>query len=69
MSGSVTFTGQNILNMPTHRIAALGIGYVPQSSNVFSTLTVQENLEMSAPLLPASQQPARSTKPMHAFRA
>ncbi len=55
MSGKITFAGENITQMPTHRIAALGIGYVPQSRNVFRSLTVQENLEMSASLLPQSQ--------------
>ncbi|MFE3836520.1 ABC transporter ATP-binding protein [Pseudogemmobacter sonorensis] len=55
MSGRITFEGEVISAMPTHRIAALGIGYVPQSRNVFRSLTVQENLEMSASLVPASR--------------
>lgn len=58
MSGKITFAGENITAMPTHRVAALGIGYVPQMRNVFRSLTVQENLEMSASLLPHPQQAA-----------
>ena len=37
--------------MRTHRLARLGIGYVPQNNDVFDPLTVLENLEMGAYLL------------------
>ncbi|HET8673409.1 MAG TPA: ATP-binding cassette domain-containing protein [Thermoleophilaceae bacterium] len=49
--GSVTLAGQEIANMRTHRLARLGLGYVPQSRDVFDPLTVRENLEMGGYLL------------------
>ncbi len=58
MSGRVTFDGQDLTRVPTHLIAAAGIGYVPQTRNVFRGLSVQENLEMSASLLPRGDQRA-----------
>lgn len=58
MSGMITFDGQNITNLPTQNIAAAGIGYVPQTQNVFGALSVQENLEMSCTLLPKSKHKA-----------
>jgi branched-chain amino acid transport system ATP-binding protein len=53
--GSVRFAGHDITALsPTER-AALGIGYVPQLSNVFKPLTVCENLEMGGYLLDAAE--------------
>lgn len=46
--GSVTFDGHDITQMAPHRIVRLGMCYVPQVANVFTTLTVEENLEMGA---------------------
>ncbi|MEM6340783.1 MAG: ABC transporter ATP-binding protein [Pseudomonadota bacterium] len=43
-SGLVRFEGQEISNLPPHKIAKLGIGYVPEDRRVFSDLTVVENL-------------------------
>ncbi len=43
-SGRVTFKGTNITGWPPHRIARLGIGYVPETRDIFSYLTAQENL-------------------------
>ena len=37
--------------LPTHEIIQEGVGYVPQVSNVFPSLTVQENLEIGAWIL------------------
>lgn len=56
MSGKISFADEDITHAPTHRIAAAGIGYVPQMRNVFRSLTVQENLEISASLLPQAEQ-------------
>ena len=50
-SGSVSFGGQEITNVRSHRLARLGIGYVPQNDDVFDPLTVRENLEMGGYLL------------------
>src|ERR1044071_517029 len=47
-SGEITFQGQAIVKKPSHRIAALGIVYVPEGRRVFPRLTVRENLEMGA---------------------
>jgi branched-chain amino acid transport system ATP-binding protein len=46
--GITTFEGKNIIKIPTHKLISLGIGYVPQGRQVFSTLSVRENLEMGA---------------------
>ena len=43
-TGSITFQGQEISGLPPHKIAKLGIGYVPEDRRVFTDLTVTENL-------------------------
>ena len=47
-TGSVTFQGADISSHPPERIVRTGLCYVPQSSNVFPSLTIRENLEMGA---------------------
>ena len=42
--GSLRWKGQEIRGRKTHEIARLGIGYVPESRDIFPTLTVQQNL-------------------------
>ena len=46
--GSVTFRGTDISGLPPEQIVRTGLCYVPQSNNVFSSLTIRENLEMGA---------------------
>ena len=46
--GSVRFDGQDITGSPPERLVRRGLSYVPQSNNVFPSLTVRENLEMGA---------------------
>ncbi|MGB0954648.1 MAG: urea ABC transporter ATP-binding subunit UrtE [Panacagrimonas sp.] len=45
-SGQILFDGQDLMPMPAERRASLGIGYVPQGREIFSSLTVEENLRM-----------------------
>ncbi len=45
-SGRVTLFGQDITGLPPYRIAAAGIGYVPEGRRVFANLTVDENLRV-----------------------
>jgi branched-chain amino acid transport system ATP-binding protein len=47
-SGEIWFEGQMIKLKPPHRVAALGIVYVPEGRRVFPRLTVLENLRMGA---------------------
>jgi branched-chain amino acid transport system ATP-binding protein len=42
--GTVRFRGRSIAALPTHAIARLGLGYVPEQRDVFPGLTVRENL-------------------------
>jgi branched-chain amino acid transport system ATP-binding protein len=46
-SGSVTLDGEEIGRLPTHRIVNRGVGYVPEDRDVFTGLTVKENLELA----------------------
>jgi branched-chain amino acid transport system ATP-binding protein len=48
VSGSVRFAGNELVGMPSHKIASLGIGYVPQGRRLFPSLTVDEHLRMTA---------------------
>ena len=45
-SGSVTLNGADITNAKPNKLVSSGVGYVPQTNNVFPSLTIEENLEM-----------------------
>jgi len=43
-TGRIVFKGREMTGLPTYRIAHAGLGYVPESRDIFPTLTVGENL-------------------------
>ena len=43
-SGSVKVGGVETIDLPTHRIARLGLGYCPEERGIFSSLSCEENL-------------------------
>jgi branched-chain amino acid transport system ATP-binding protein len=47
-AGAVRLGGEEITNTPPQQVVTKGVSYVPQSANVFVSLTVEENLEMGA---------------------
>jgi branched-chain amino acid transport system ATP-binding protein len=53
--GSVHFAGQSVLGLPTHKLVRMGMGQVPEGRLVFKQLTVQDNLNVGAAVLPRSQ--------------
>lgn len=44
-AGSIIFDGEDITNLPTHERVKKGVAYVPQGRMIFSTMTVEENIE------------------------
>ena len=52
MGGSIALNGESIEGMDTNAIIDRGVSYVPQSDNLFSSMTVRENLIMGAFSLP-----------------
>ena len=46
-TGSIKFGGTEIIAMPTHKIVQMGLGYVPEDREIFSSLTVKENLALA----------------------
>lgn len=44
--GTIRLNGEEITNLKANRLVAKGVGFVPQTNNVFPSLTIQENLEM-----------------------
>jgi len=57
--GQIFWGGKDISNMPMHRRARQGIGYLPQESSVFRGLTVWQNLMALAELQPISRDEQR----------
>lgn len=53
--GQISWAEKDITKMPTHRRAALGIGYVPQGREIFPLLTVEENLRSGFAALPRAK--------------
>ncbi|MDX6278047.1 MAG: branched-chain amino acid transport system ATP-binding protein [Nocardioidaceae bacterium] len=50
--GTVVLNGKDITNLRADQLVAAGVGFVPQTNNVFPSLTVSENLEMGMYLDP-----------------
>jgi len=46
VSGTIGFRDKSIVDLPTYKIAQLGVGYAPEESQVFADLTVAENIEL-----------------------
>ena len=46
--GSITFEGQSIAGVPTHKLVARGLAHVPEGRRIFAQMTVEENLDMGA---------------------
>ncbi|MCG5243564.1 ABC transporter ATP-binding protein [Azospirillum doebereinerae] len=44
--GRVALDGRDVSTLPPHRMARLGVGYVPEDRRIFADLTVEENLEV-----------------------
>lgn len=47
-SGSIAFSGEDITNALPDRLVPKGLSFVPQEKNVFTSMSVEENLEMGA---------------------
>jgi len=46
--GKIEFMGKSIANTPAHKIVELGIAHVPEGRRIFTSMTVEENLDMGA---------------------
>jgi len=53
--GSIALDGQEITGLTPFKVARRGIAYVPETRDIFPSLTVQENLELAARLTPVGE--------------
>jgi len=53
--GDITFDGNPMGQIGAHKMAQLGVGYVPQGRDIFPLLTVRENLQTGFSCLPSSE--------------
>jgi len=50
-AGSVRFDGQEITTVPAHALVWRGLAFAPQTENVFTAMTIEENLQLSGHVL------------------
>ncbi|OED44192.1 ABC transporter ATP-binding protein [Chromatiales bacterium (ex Bugula neritina AB1)] len=58
-AGSIRLNGREITHRKSHQLAADGVGFVPQTGNVFTTLSIHENLILGGITLPARKAATR----------
>lgn len=51
-SGIVELMGRDITRVPAHKKIAEGLAFVPQTENIFATMSIHENLQLAAAMLP-----------------
>jgi branched-chain amino acid transport system ATP-binding protein len=59
-SGTISFLGTDLVTLPPHKIAEMGIAHVPEGRQVFPELTVKENLEVGAYIPSAKAERSRT---------
>lgn len=67
MDGDISFHGQSIFTAKTSELVPMGISAVPQSHNVFPTLTVEENLDVGTFAAPPQDKKATKAKILDLF--
>jgi branched-chain amino acid transport system ATP-binding protein len=67
LRGTITFNGQDITRWPAHRVRRDGIVYLPEGRGIFPALTVTENIQMAADLLPRAQRRHATAEAMELF--
>jgi branched-chain amino acid transport system ATP-binding protein len=60
--GTVQLGGQYITQTPLHLRASKGLGFVPQTENIFTSLNIAENLQLAADVLPKALRARRLEK-------
>jgi branched-chain amino acid transport system ATP-binding protein len=66
-SGAVRLAGAEITRTPAHLMVRLGLAYVPQTDNVFPLMTVEDNLKLSAAILPRAEAARRIEEMLSLF--
>jgi branched-chain amino acid transport system ATP-binding protein len=66
-NGSIKLDGVELSGRPPHEIARLGIAYLPQINNLFTDLTVRENLLMSGYMLSEEERRKRTEEVFQLF--
>lgn len=51
-SGNVELAGKSIADTPAHRMVGEGLAFVPQTENVFTLMTIEDNLKLAGGALP-----------------
>jgi len=67
LAGQVLIAERDVTGWSPEDVARIGVGYVPQTDDVFGPLTVKENLEMGGYLLRAREVPARIEHVLETF--
>jgi branched-chain amino acid transport system ATP-binding protein len=59
VSGRIRLGGREITALPAHLLVRHGLGFVPQTENVFAGLSIADNLKLAAGILPAAERAGR----------
>jgi branched-chain amino acid transport system ATP-binding protein len=65
--GEVRLGGRDVTGAPAHALARAGLGFVPQTENVFTRLSIRENLQVAAELLPREARAERIATMLRMF--
>jgi len=66
-NGTIKVDGREISGMPSHKIARSGIAYLPQTDNVFTNLTISENLRLAGYTIEAKSFETRLARILQLF--
>lgn len=58
-SGRVLLGGRDVTRLPAHRMVREGLAFVPQTENVFTTMSIEDNLQLAAGILPKAERARR----------
>lgn len=58
-AGTVRLRGEDITRLPAHQMVRHGLGFVPQTENVFPSMSIIDNLKLAAGIVPAAERAGR----------